>query len=113
MSPRANALASKLRSNREVVMTQTQLFAPVGPADHTIGPSNAPITLVEYGDYECVHCARAHGVIKSVQQELGRNLRFVFRHFPLTHLHPHAQAAAEAAEAAAAAGAFWQMHEML
>lgn len=94
-------------------VSQSQLFAAVGPGDHAIGPSNAPITLVEYGDYECIHCARAHGVMKTVQQTLGRGLRFVFRHFPLTHLHPHAQAAAELAEAAAQAGSFWQMHEML
>jgi len=91
----------------------TQLLSPVGPADHVLGPVGAPITLVEYGDFECVHCGRAYAVVKTVAAELGRNLRFVFRHFPITQLHPHAQAAAEAAEAAAAEGRFWQMYEQL
>jgi protein-disulfide isomerase len=89
------------------------LKVPVGAGDHAAGPAHAPITLVEYGDYECPHCARAHPVIKRVQQALGDRLRFVFRNFPLTEIHPHAELAAEAAEAAEARGKFWPMHDMI
>jgi protein-disulfide isomerase len=73
----------------------------------------APVTLVEYGDYECPFCGQAHHVVTQLQQLLGRHLRFVFRHFPLATVHPHAQYAAEAAEAAGAQGKFWEMHYML
>jgi len=69
--------------------------------DHVSGLQSAPVTLVEYGNFECVHCGRAYPVIKEVQKLLGDNLRFVFRHFPLTQIHPHAEPAAEASEAAA------------
>jgi protein-disulfide isomerase len=89
------------------------LTLPVGPDDHTAGPSNAPITLVEYGDYECPHCGAAYPVIKEVQQRLGDRLRFVFRNFPLTEIHPRAAPAAAAAEAAATLGAFWPMHDLI
>jgi protein-disulfide isomerase len=71
------------------------------------------VTLVEYGDYECPHCGRAHPIVKAVQERFGDQLCFVFRHFPLTQIHPHAQRAAEAAEAAGAQGAFWEMHDLL
>jgi protein-disulfide isomerase len=83
--------------------------------DHVIGPPKAPITLVEYGDYECPYCGRAHPAVKEVRRQLGNELRFAFRHFPLTRVHPHAERAAEAAEAAAAEGAqkFWLMHDLL
>ena len=77
---------------------------PVGPDDHTQGPATAVVTLVEYGDFECPHCGRAYPVVKEVQRRMGPRLRFVFRHFPLTEIHPHAQHAAEAAEAAGARG---------
>jgi protein-disulfide isomerase len=77
------------------------------------GPDQAPLTLVEYGDFECPHCGRAYPIVKQLQQQLGKKLRFVYRHFPLTKMHAHAQHAAEAAEAAAAQGAFWQMHDRL
>jgi protein-disulfide isomerase len=90
-----------------------RLTLPVGERDHVLGPATAPVTLVEYGDYECPYCGQAHGVMKEVQRRLGRRLRFAFRHFPLTMVHPHAQHAAEAAEAAGAQGRFWQMHDML
>ena len=72
-----------------------------------------PVTLVEYGDYECPYCGRAHPIVKEVQRRLGERLRFVFRNFPLTQVHPHAQHAAEAAEAAGAQGKFWAMHDAL
>ena len=89
------------------------LVPPVGEDDHSEGPADAPVTLVEYGDFECPHCGRAYPIVKAVQRRLGKRLRFVFRHFPLTEMHPHAQHAAEAAEAAAAQGKFWEMHGRL
>jgi protein-disulfide isomerase len=89
------------------------LDVPVGPEDHIQGPENAPLTLVEYADYECPYCGDAHVVVKRLQDELGPRLRFVFRNFPLTQVHPYAQLAAEAAEAAGAQNRFWEMHERL
>ena len=89
------------------------LIPVVGEDDHSAGPASAPVTLVEYGDFECPHCGRAYPIVKAVQRRLGTRLRFVFRHFPLTELHPHAQHAAEAAEAVAAQGKFWEMHGRL
>ena len=89
------------------------LTPPVGASDHRAGTSAAPITLVEYGDFECPSCGEAYPVVRSIQRELGKSLRFVFRHFPLTQAHPHAQRAAEAAEAAGAQGRFWEMHDLL
>ena len=89
------------------------LIPPVGPADHAAGPDGAPVTLVEYGDYECPHCGMAYPILKGVQRRLGKQLRFVFRNFPLKEAHPHAYHAAEAAEAAAVQGAFWQMHDVI
>jgi protein-disulfide isomerase len=93
---------------------EATLALPVSPArDHIWGPPTAPVTLVEYGDYECPYCAAAHGIVRATQTSLGDELRFVFRHFPMTTVHPHAQPAAEAAEAAGAQGKFWQMHDLL
>jgi protein-disulfide isomerase len=91
----------------------TKLRTPVGPQDHMQGDPDAPITLVEYGDYECPHCGRAYPIVKRVQQHFGKRLRFVFRNFPLTQAHPHAEFAAEAAEYAASQGKFWEMHDLL
>jgi protein-disulfide isomerase len=90
-----------------------RLTLPVGTRDHAQGPANAAVTLVEYGDYECPHCGRAYPIIKEVQRRLGSKLRFVFRNFPLSESHPHAQHAAEAAEGAAVQGRFWEMHDAL
>jgi protein-disulfide isomerase len=90
-----------------------RLALPVGPRDHSEGPATAPVTLVEYGDYECPHCGRAYPIVKSVQKRFGSRLRFVFRNFPLKEMHPHAQHAAEIAEAAGAHGKFWPMHDTL
>ena len=81
--------------------------------DHIFGIADAPVTLLEYGNFECVHCGRAYPIIKEVQKRLGNNLRFVFRHFPTVRAHPHSLRAAEAAEAAAAQGKFWEMHDQL
>ena len=91
----------------------THLTPPVGPPDHAQGPSDAPLTLVEYGDYECPHCGAAHPIVQRLQRRLGDHLRFVYRHFPLTQIHPHAQDAAEMAEAAGFRGEFWPMHDTL
>ena len=89
------------------------LAPPVGERDHVQGPAEAPVTLVEYGDFECPYCGAAHLILKKVQQVMGDQLRFVFRHFPLTQIHPHAEGAAEASEAADAQGQFWEMHDLL
>ena len=94
-------------------MSGGTLTPPVGHGDHSQGRSDAPITLLEYGDFECSYCSLAYPLVKSMQQQLGNKLRFVFREFPLTEAHPHAQHAAEAAEAAAAHGKFWEMHDLL
>jgi len=89
------------------------LADPVSERDHALGPENAPITIVEYGDYECPDCLNAVPIIDEVRRALGDRLRFVFRHFPQNSIHPHASAAAEAAEAAADQGKFWEMHQAL
>ena len=89
------------------------LKPPVGPKDHMQGPPDAPVTLVEYGDYECPYCGEAYPVVKAIQKRLGDQVCFVFRNFPLAQAHPHAEEAAEAAEAAASQGKFWEMHDLL
>ena len=81
--------------------------------DHIQGPANAPVTLVEYGDYQCPYCGAAYPIVKDVQAQMGDRLRFVFRNFPITTSHPYAAQAAEAAEAAAAQERFWEMHDTL
>ena len=91
----------------------SRLTPAVSDSDHRSGPDDAPVTLVEYGDYECPHCGRAHPIVQEVRKRLGRRLRFVFRNFPLAEAHPHAVHAAEAAEAAAIQGRFWEMHDLL
>lgn len=92
---------------------ETQLAVPVTRRDHIRGRFDAPVTLVEYGDYECPFCGQAHAVVQAVEQEMGEQLRFVFRNFPLANMHPHAEHAAEAAESAGAQGRFWEMHDLL
>src|SRR5450432_3164144 len=91
-------------------MTHSKLTLPLGGRDHTLGSANAPVTLLEYGDYECPHCGAAYPIIEDVRKELGDVLQFAYRHFPLAEMHRHAQLAAEAAEAAGAQGKFWDMH---
>jgi protein-disulfide isomerase len=81
--------------------------------DHIQGAPDAAVTLVEYGDYECPYCGAAYPIVKKVQEAMGDGLRFVFRNFPITTAHPHAEQAAEAAEAAAAQSQFWPMHDLL
>ena len=89
------------------------LRVPISASDHIRGPINAPVTLLEYGDYECPSCGRAHPLVNQLQAHFGMQLRFVFRHFPLTEIHENAEAAAESAEYAGAYGSFREMHDLL
>src|ERR1700688_2119721 len=89
------------------------LKVPVTSADHSEGPENAPLTLVEYGDYQCPGCGQANPIVKQIQKHFRKRLRFVFRNFPLNESHPEAESAAETAEFAGAQGKFWQMHDAL
>src|SRR5574341_533958 len=90
-----------------------ELALPVGAADHVLGPSQAPVTVVEYGDFECPNCKQAAGAVKIMLARFAGRVRFVYRHFPLEGVHPHALQAALAAEAAGAQGRFWPMHDLL
>jgi protein-disulfide isomerase len=90
------------------------LDLPVDPEyDHIRGPEDAPVTIVEYGDFECPYCGRAEPVMRELLSDFGGDVRYVWRHLPLTDVHPHAELAAEAAEAAGAQGRFWEMHDLL
>ncbi len=89
------------------------LVVPVSAQDHSQGSLTAPITLVQYGDYECPYTRQSTTAVRAIQAQLGEKLRFVFRNFPLIEIHPHALHAAEAAEAAAAQGKFWEMHDYI
>ena len=91
----------------------TQLIPAVNSNDHIYGNPSAALELVEYGDYECPYCGRAYPIMKSIQQELGPDLKFVFRNFPLSKIHPHAFSAAVATEAAALQEKFWEMHDII
>jgi protein-disulfide isomerase len=91
----------------------TKLAMPVADRDHALGSVSAPVTLVEYGDYECPYCGAAHPVVQRLLKRLGDDVRFIFRNFPLRSVHPHAEHAAWAAEAAGAQGRFWEMHDWL
>jgi Na+/H+ antiporter NhaA len=109
LSPR-----TRLRALLGTAATVTDLAVPVDPdRDHIRGPKkDALVTLVEYGDFECPYCGQAEPAVRELIRQSGE-LRFVFRHLPLTEVHPHAQLAAEASEAAAVQGAFWEMHDLL
>jgi protein-disulfide isomerase len=96
-----------------MVAPPPQLLVPVTEVDHAIGPPGARVTLVEYGDFECPHCAAAYPIVRRLLGSLGNSLRFAFRHYPIVVRHDHAQLAAEASEAAAAQGKFWPMHDLL
>ncbi|HEX4152554.1 MAG TPA: DsbA family protein [Steroidobacteraceae bacterium] len=98
MSPQAHAIT---------------LVVPPEPADHSRGSEHAPVTLIEYGDFECPSCKLAVQTPRLLLERFPNRLRFIFRHFPLEDAHPHALMAAEAAEAAAAQGSFWAMHDLL
>src|SRR6266700_1614794 len=102
-----------MRNNISDSLENERLSVPIGKRDHIQGNPTAPISLLEYGDYECPHCGSAHQLVKLLREALGPDLCFVFRNFPLTSIHPHAEHAAEAAEAAGAQGKFWEMHDCL
>jgi len=89
------------------------LKIPVRPEDHAEGDADAPCTLVEYGDYQCPHCGHAYPIIKNLQRGLGADIKFVFRNFPLSEIHPDAFNAAVAAEAAGLQQKFWDMHDII
>jgi protein-disulfide isomerase len=91
----------------------SKLKPAVNSADHHQGNVNATITLVEYGDFECPHCGRAHPFVKRLLRERGKELHFVFRNFPLQEIHPHAYVSAVTAEAAGKQGKFWEMHDLI
>lgn len=90
-----------------------RLPVPVNERDHVIGPADAPVTVVKYGDYESAGEARTHRAIEKMARQMMDRVRLVYRHFPLIYVHPHALRAAEAAEAAAAQGKFWEMNSLL
>lgn len=90
-----------------------ELTPPVSAVDHVLGPDHAPITVVEYGDFECPNCKQAAPAVKLLLDRFAGRVRLVFRHFPLEEVHPHALHAAEAAESAGAQGKFWEMHDLL
>ena len=94
-------------------MDNGELVPPVNEEDHQAGHDDAPVTLVEFGDYQCPYCRSAYPVVEAVRLRLGNQLRFVWRQFPLEQVHPLARQAAEASEAAGAQAAFWAMHEAL
>jgi len=91
----------------------SRLLLPIRPVDHVHGSEDAPYTLVEYGDYECPDCGRLYVILRDLQRDIASRLRVVFRHYPLSGVHHHAQEAAEAVEAAGAQGKFWEMHTLL
>ena len=95
------------------MMRHISLAIPVSERDHIQGPATAAVTLVQYGDYECPYTRQSTWVVQAIQQQLGEQLRFVYRNFPLTEIHPHALHAALAAEAAAVQGKFWEMHDYI
>jgi protein-disulfide isomerase len=113
---RATALLPRRLRIRALLGTAeplVDLYVDVDPErDHVRGPINAPVTVVEYGDFECPYCGQAEPVVRELLRDFG-DVRYVWRHLPLNDVHPRAQLAAEAAEAAADQGAFWEMHDLL
>lgn len=100
-------------SRRQTVPSPKLTLAVDERRDHIQGRPDAVVTLVEYGDYQCPYCGEAYPIVKRLQKSLGEQLRFVFRNFPLTQVHPYAESAAELAEAAGSRGKFWDMHDFL
>src|ERR1700691_3188872 len=106
---RHSKLSSLRRRTRPMNRHSTaNLTRAVSEHDHIRGPATALVTLLEYGDYECPYCGAAHPVVEELRKSLGDRMRFVFRNFPLTQIHPNAMIAAESAEAAGAHGKFWE-----
>jgi protein-disulfide isomerase len=111
---RARRTTGKAGSVMTISEWEAVLALPVEPArDHIRGPRDAPVSLVEYGDYECPYCGAAYPIVEEIIARMGETLQFVYRHFPMTTVHPHAEQAAEAAEAAGAQRRFWEMHSVL
>jgi protein-disulfide isomerase len=102
-----------MKPETSTTIPNSKLTLPIANRDHIQGPIDAPVALVEYGDYECPYCGAAHPIVKAVQKRMGKRLCFAFRNFPLTNMHPYAEHAAEAAEAAGAQGKYWEMHDVL
>src|SRR5438045_7863235 len=102
-----------MKSESASTIPSSKVGLPVAKRDHIQGPIDAPMSLLEYGDYQCPYCGEAYPITKAVQEQLGDKLCFAFRNFPLVNSHPYAEHAAEAAEAAGAQGKFWPMHELL
>src|SRR3981189_3568924 len=103
-------------TRRKTSMQRSQPFTlavPVNPTDHILGRGARKVPIVEYGAFECPSCGQAYPAVKILLKRFGDRVRFVFRHFPLLEVHPHAELAAEAAEAAGAQHKFWQMHDLL
>jgi protein-disulfide isomerase len=92
---------------------QKSLAVPVSAVDHVLGPDHAPVTVVEYGDFECPTCKQAAPAVKLLFERFVGKVRVVFRHYPLEQAHPHAMHAAQAAECAGGQGKFWEMHDLL
>jgi Na+/H+ antiporter NhaA len=107
----ASLRARQLRATAEQLIDLADDIDP--ERDHIRGATDAPVTLLEYGDFECPYCGRAETIVRELLADYGDDLRYVFRHLPLSDVHPHAQIAAEAAEAASAQGVFWEMHDLL
>src|SRR5688572_14777399 len=95
------------------IVHKPELAWPVTPIDHALGPEHAPVTVVEYADFECPTCSQAAQTVKLMLARFVNKVRFIYRHFPIEAAHPHALLAAQAAEAAGAQGEFWQMHDLL
>ena len=102
-----------MKSETSAAIPSSKLGLPAANRDHIQGPIDAPMSLLEYGDYQCPYCGEAYPLIKEIQARLGERLCFAFRNFPLVNAHPHAEHAAEAAEAAGMQGKFWEMHDTL
>jgi protein-disulfide isomerase len=90
-----------------------RLSIPVGPDDHSRGPLDAKLTVVEYGDYQCPYCGQAYSIVEQLRSEFSDSMRLIFRNLPLVDVHPHAEAAAEMAEAIGLQGKFWEIHDAL
>jgi peroxiredoxin len=113
INPGADGIIEALEMITQKTKYMAKLTPPVNKHDHIKGPRNASVELVEFGDYQCPHCGAAHPVVKAIERAFSSNLAFVYRHFPLSEVHPHAEAAAVAAEAAGKQGKFWLMHDMI
>ncbi len=100
-------------SNESLHAIEGRLAVPVNDNDHLRGPADAPVSLVEYGDYQCPYCGMAYPIVEDLLRQRPDTVRYAYRHFPLTNVHPYAEPAAEAAEAAGARAMFWPAHHWL